>query len=185
MKKYSLTLILVLVLFVITGGVFATWTYFNGQATSLENQSPKITLDTEVTSSPKGKIELVNNTLVLKVGPADVGNNTPTLTVEGTLEVKFTPTTENGTTEIGEFNGWNVGVTISGLGTNYNGHPIFTVTASTDINNSNNVKIDSGNIGQYVKIASDVLTKPSDLDAYKTAFGSPVIKFTFSEQDNA
>ncbi len=191
MKKLGTIIALALVLTI--GGVYATFSYAQGNATeatgNVGKQLAAATVDAE-----KGSILIEENTFVITVD--DVGNLTTGASYSGALKVKFVAT--DGADQTVKDDGIKIKMTVSfgltddatqGLTANkYGSDDIFVLR---NMGSNGYVEINGGNkvtdtavevdLSQYITVSSISLPTYSDYQAYKTAFDATTITVTFSE----
>lgn len=191
MKKLGTIIALALVLTI--GGVYATFSYAQGNATeatgNVGKQLAAATVDAE-----KGSITITENTFTITVD--DAGNLTTGASYSGTLKVKFVAT--NGADETVKNDGIKIKMTITfglqdnaaeGLTANkYGSSDIFVLqnvggNGYVEINGGDKVTADTVEVdlSQYITVSSISLPTYSDYEAYKIAFEATTITVTFSE----
>lgn len=154
------------------GSVYATWTYAQNAANSLENISIGKTLETAETVE-KGDIVLINNTLNLIVDKA-TDSYKAVLTVEGSLTVAFEPH------ELATSDTIALEFVISGTNLKYNELDIFVLPQEAIALNKNNTwTIDGSNLG--ITMGNIELPTYADYEEFKTAFDALELTITFSE----
>ena len=174
MKK-KLTFFATLALCATVGSVYATWTYAQDTATSLdETVSAAITTADTIA---KGDIELVSNGLTMVV--SNDGTYKTKLTMGGELKVKFTPaenTTAPDTIKIqytlSTSDGWI-----------YEGKDIFTVDASpVSLGEAASAWSLSGvDLQNYIEMTAFTLDTLEEHSAFETALQAGELMITFSE----
>lgn len=180
MKK-GLTLFGTMALCVTIGGVYATWTYAQSTATSLEDQeiSTTITVGSKVS---KGDIVLDTNTLELIV--SNDGDYNTKLTLQGALTVHFAPTqnaevknapsTINVQYQLTASNGWTFKDGDAAE------QAIFNVpTAAVELGESNTWTIEASSLG--ITMPAFNLGTYEEYEAFKAALESGSLTITFSE----
>lgn len=90
MKLKSFNLILLLALLVTIGGVYASWSYSQGESSSAEVQK-KVEMGTVVVSSPKGTIDVPVASEQLTFTIENDGSYNTKLVITGSMVITFTP----------------------------------------------------------------------------------------------
>lgn len=171
MKK-RISILTTAALCVTIGSVYATWTYAQDTANSLEDVEISKTLETAETVA-KGDIQLESNTLELIVDKAD-DSYQAVLTIEGALIVKYVPH------ELATEDNINLQFEITGSGLEYNGEAIFVLpTTATTLGEDNTWTIDSTNLG--ITMGNITLNTYAEYEAFQTVFDEATLTITFSE----
>ena len=171
MKK-RISILTTAALCVTIGSVYATWTYAQDTANSLEDVEISKTLETAETIA-KGDIQLESNTLELIVDKAD-DSYQAVLTIEGELIVKYVPH------ELATEDNIKLQFEITGSGLEYNGEAIFVLPATaTALGENNTWTINSSNLG--IEMGNITLGTYAEYEAFKTAFNTATLTITFSE----
>ena len=88
MKKISL--LLVLILCVTIGGVYAVWTY-TGSTVSSADRTISHGMATATTDGDVGVFEIISNSVDVKIDQTDTGDYRAKLVITGEIVVRFTP----------------------------------------------------------------------------------------------
>lgn len=180
MKKLGAIIISALVF--IVGGVYATFTYAQTQATQQEATLTK-NLEAATTTTPKGTIYVDNSFTITVDDVADENVLTTAMVTSGTTTVSFTPAT--GADADVRDNGIPLTLTVTISGTNtYKSSAIFTTTAASGVplNDGNKVKnAITVNLADYISVTPIPLPTKAEYDAYQAAFVTVTIKITVSE----
>ena len=186
MKKLGIIMMLAIVLTI--GGVYATFTYAQGDAAAVEN-SFKPTIIGKVIEGEKGTIHLTSTAAI------EINDPTNTYTTGGTfsgnLKVSFTPNTGADADVVQ--NGIKLKMTIAITGNELTDplfneltdKKLFTFTAETNLKNEfggdkikDEITID---LNDYITVNGVKLETEANYDAYNTALGGVTIKITISE----
>ena len=170
MKK-RISILTTAALCVTIGSVYATWTYAQDTANSLEDVEISKTLETAETVA-KGDIQLESNTLELIVDKAD-DSYQAVLTIEGELIVKYVPH------ELATEDNIKLQFEITGSGLEYKGEPIFVLPDVQELAENNTWTINSSNLG--IEMGNITLGTYAEYEAFKTAFSAATLTITFSE----
>ncbi len=182
MKRIGIVIILALVLTI--GGVYATFSYAQGEVTQQE-KSITTNVAGKVVTTSKGTINLTNS---FAISVDNNGELKTTYTTSGDTKVSFTPAT--GADEDVVNNGIKLKLTITISGTNaYNGTAIFVLkeaytSGGVLLNGGNKVKDEiTVNLADYIEVSEISLPTAAAYDAYKTAFDATTINITVSEAE--
>ena len=170
MKK-RISILTTAALCVTIGSVYATWTYAQNTANSLEDVQISKTLETAETIA-KGDIVLEKNTLELIVDKA-ADSYKAVLTINGELVVKYVPD------ELATEDKIELQFEITGTGLEYNTKAIFVLPDVQELAENNTWTIDSSNLG--IEMGDITLNTYAEYEAFKTAFDAASLTITFSE----
>ena len=171
MKK-KISILATAALCVTMGTVYATWTYAQNAANSLDDVAISKQLGTAETIA-KGDIVEVSNNLTLSVDKAADDNYKALLSITGSLVVKFEPdalATEDTIALQFEITG-NVGT--------YNDNAIFVLPATLSIGENSTWTIDGTNLGITMNDIS--LGTYDEYQVFAEAFDEVSLTITFSE----
>ena len=172
MKK-RVSIFATLALCVTVGGVYATWTYAQNAANSLDNVSVTKQLTTAEVVEKGDIVTVGENTLTLTVDKAEDSYDA-VLTITGQLQVAFQPHELSSETEI------NLQYTISGTNLEYDGTPIFVLPTEAQLLGEDNTwTLNSDNLA--VTMGAITLPTYDDYLAFEEAFSSVTLTITFSE----
>ena len=179
MKKYGL--LLTLILCVVVGGVYATWTYAQ-ETTVPEVANVNVELAKSVSNNPKGTLQIGKNTLKIVVD--DAGGYNAGVTVEGELKFTFIAATGADTATA---SGIALKYALAGpVDCKYSNEDVFTVTTGEQLYDSGNVTlsgtITAANIQALIDINGTItLDTAEKYTSFAQAIGNPVFTLTISE----
>ena len=185
MKKLSL--LVVLILLVTVGGVYATWNYAQGDVTSTQGfVLPK--MDTVVTTGSKGSITVDTSGMTIKVDDLDTDSaiHKPVLVIEGKITVTFTPAV--GADEAVATSGIPMKAVITCTDNwQYNSTQIITVDTENQSNEFSTTgpaltfDITADQLKQIIHIADFTLPTYSNFQEFQTILNRGNIKISVSE----
>ena len=183
MKKLSL--LVALALLITVGGVYATWNYAQGDATSKTGYLDKVTLVADsVVDSAKGTFEI--DTTNLKITVDDTNNDhVAELLIEGDIKITFTPST--GADKTVQDNGILMQYTLSTTDNyNFGSRTIFSVDTETQFLNdtaSKTATVTADDLKALISLNGDIsLPDVETYEQFKTALHSGAIGITVSEK---
>lgn len=172
MKK-RISILTTAALCVTMGTVYATWTYAQKAANSLENVAVSKSLGTAETIA-KGNIVEVSNNLTLSVDKAADDNYKAALSITGSLVVKFEPD------ELATEDTIALQFEITGNAGTYNEETIFVLPATVSLGENSTWTIDSSNLGITMNDNISLETY-EEYQVFAEAFDDVSLTITFSE----
>ena len=182
MKRLSL--LVMLMLLVTVGGVYATWNYAQGNVSETQGFALP-TMETAVRDTSKGTINVDTSGLTMKVDDDanDGENHKAVLVMTGKITVTFTPAV--GADEIVRQNGIKMKYTISCTDNwTYNSTQIFTVSNATDISTGTtklSFDITADQLKTMITLGDFTLPEYQDYLNFETALNRGNIKILVSE----
>ncbi len=180
MKKLSI--LVMLIVCVTVGGVYATWNYAQGKATDQTKYLDDSTVITDkVVSTAKGTISVDTSGLTVKID--DTNNDyTGELLIEGKIVVTFKANA--GVSADVSNNGIKMQYALSTTDNfQYVGNDIFNVDSTVQKLDAatKSFEIDAATLEQLIKLNTLTLATAEEYDAFKTALHSGAISITVSE----
>lgn len=180
MKIKRLSLIITLALCLTVGGVYATWTYAEGQIQS-NSGTASLTIEAAANEGEAGTINVDTNSLSITV--ENGGSYKTVLSVTGDITVTLTPTAGTDTSLLPNSFTWTLTATDAAKNATYNGEKILTVDGATQNGtfSSNTATIAADDIAKLITLTEFTLKNTEEHESYKSvidAIAGPAFTIT-------
>ncbi|MBO5206641.1 MAG: hypothetical protein J6K44_04560 [Clostridia bacterium] len=170
MKIKRLSLIITLALCLTVGGVYATWTYAEGQIQP-SSGTASLTIEAAANEGEAGTINVDTNSLSITV--ENGGSYNTILSVTGNITVTLTPTPETDPSLLPSLLptsfSWTITLTEAAEEATYGGQKILTVTGTTKYGTfeNNTATITAADIEELITLTEFTLKNTEEHESYK------------------
>ena len=180
MKIKRLSLIITLALCLTVGGVYATWTYAEGEIQP-SSGTTSLTIEAAANEGEAGTINVDTDSLYITV--ENDGSYNTVLSVTGDITVTLNPTPETDTSLLPTYFTWTIALTENANNATYDGQKILTVTGTTKNGTfENNIAtISAADIKELINLKEFRLKNSEEHASYKSvidAIGGAAFEIT-------